>query len=437
MTAAVEHPGLPGQPKGTASHHDSDSRVQEDAPTVAVTLDGAPARVLMVIDSLQVGGAERHMADLASALKRRHHPVTVACSTSGMLVQVLEAMDIPVHILMKRLIKRRVSFAYSRNLRRLLRQGGFDLVHAHLYASAAASAIATIGTATPLVITDHSEATWRRKRAHMVSRLVYRRADRVIAVSKGIHDSLIRDDAVAPDRITVIPNAVTPLNALEDAVRLPAELVAADPVVGMVARLQPEKGVQVFMEAIPAVLERHGECHFLLVGDGPLRPELEAIVAQRRLQDRVHFLGFQKSGRDFIRYLDLLVLPSLSEGTPLVVLESMAAGVPVVASRVGGIPEQLVQGQEGLLVPPGDHVALSQACLELLGDPARRRRMGEAGRRCVDSYFNHDAMVCRIEAVYQQALDPTSLVSGLGKRSPVDRLDPGSGEATVRQAGER
>ena len=417
MTAAIEHPGPPGQPKGTAAHADSDPRLPGQALRVAVTLDGVPARVLMVIDSLQVGGAERHVADLATALKRRGHLVTVACSTDGTLGEVLEAADIPIHILMKRLIKRRVSSGYSWGLRRLLRQGGFDFVHAHLYASAAASAIATVAGATPLVVTQHSEATWRHKRAHILSRLAYRRADRVIAVSEGIRDSLIRDDAVAPGRITVIPNAVTPSNALEDTVRLPAGL-RAGPVLGMVARLQPEKGVRVFMQAIPTILEHHGGCHFILVGDGPLRPELEAIVSQRGLQDSVHFLGFQKNGRDFIPYFDVLVLPSLSEGTPLVVLESMAAGVPVVASCVGGIPEQLRQGQEGLLVPPGDHVALSQACLELLGDPARGRRMGEAGRRRVDRYFNHDAMVSRIETVYQKALDLAPLASGRPGSAP-------------------
>lgn len=364
-------------------------------------LPQSPVRLLMVVDSLQVGGGEQQVAGIAASLHRKGYRVTVACSTDGMLSDALTGQGVPVRILMPHLVKRRVSLSYARKLRLLLREGQFDLVHAHVYASAAASALATLGTSVPLVVTQHSEGTWSGRVARLVSRWTFRRAQRVIAVSQGIRNLLVTEYGVSPERVTVIPNAVTPV---DDEVKMPLDR-SEGPTVGMVARLQPEKGVRVFLEAVPSILASVPACRFVIVGDGPLRAELEGRARELGVQDRVCFLGFQANARALVGKLDLLALPSLSEGTPLVVLEAMAAGVPVVASRVGGIPEQVRDGQEGLLVPPGDPAALSKACIELLRDPVRAREMGEAGRRLASSHFGYEAMVGRIETVYRLVLD--------------------------------
>jgi glycosyltransferase involved in cell wall biosynthesis len=176
------------------------------------------------------------------------------------------------------------------------------------------------------------------------------------------------------------------------------------PLVGVVARLQPEKGVSIFLEAAARVGVAFPTCRFLIVGDGPLREEL-AIQAERLgLSQRVHFLGFRGDARALIELLDVLVVSSLSEGAPLVVLEGMSAGVPVIASAVGGIPEQIRPAVEGLLVPPGDARSLAEACIRLLQHPDWGRRMGEAGRQRAASQFSHAAMVERIEDVYQMLL---------------------------------
>jgi glycosyltransferase involved in cell wall biosynthesis len=361
-------------------------------------------RLLLVVDSLEVGGAERQVVDLAVALRRKGCGVTVACSVAGDLSGGLEEAGIPVRPLLRQLVKRRLSPAYAWRLRRLLRKERFDLVHAHIYASVVAATIATLGSDMPLVITEHTEATWQDWRARWLSRWVYRRVARIIAVSTPIRRRLIERDRVHPDLIAIIPNAVVSVPEPSADAPLPAEL-RERPLVGVVARLQPEKGVANFLKAAARVAPQFPDAHFVVAGDGPLRQQLADLAADLGLERRVHFLGFRSDASELMRFLDVLVVPSLSEGSPLVTLEAVAAGVPVVASAVGGIPDQIRHDKEGLLVPPGDTEALGDALLALLRDPDHARRLGEAGRRRVSSQFSHAAMVRQIEDVYHSVVD--------------------------------
>ena len=364
-----------------------------------------PPRLLLVVDSLEVGGAERHVVDLASALHRKGYEVEVACSIADGLSKPLEEAGVPVRPLARRLVKRRVSLAYARGIRKLLREGRFDLVHAHIYASAVAAAIATRGTGLPLVVTEHTEASWQNRWARRCSRWTYRRARRIIAVSTPIERRLIERDGVPPELVTLIPNAVIPAsgNPPDLADTLP-DGWSERPLVGVVARLQPEKGVATFLKAAARVSKVSPEARFLVVGDGPLREELLDLVGRAGLRERVRFLGYRTDARALTGLLDVLVVPSLTEGSPLIVLEAMAAGVPVVASAVGGIPDQVRHGEEGVLVPPDDPDALAGALGALLEDPVRAHRLGEAGRRRTENEFSHEALVRRIEAVYRVAL---------------------------------
>jgi len=363
-------------------------------------------RLLLVVDSLEVGGAERHVVDLGTALCRQGYEVEVACSVSGGLSEPLEAAGVPVWPLTGRLVKRRVSMAYARGIRSLLRERPFDLVHAHIFASAVAAAIATLGTGVPLVISEHTEASWQTWRTRRVSRWAHRQARRVIAVSTPIERRLTERDGVPPELVTLIPNAVIP--ASDE----PSEAGDTVPdgwldgaLVGVVARLQPEKGVANFLRAAACVSRIFPDARFLVVGDGPLREELSGLARHLGVSERVRFLGYRTDSRALMRLMDVLVVPSLTEGSPLIVLEAMAAGVPVVASAVGGIPDQIGHGEAGILVPPSDPDALGEALGALLQDPAYARRLGEAGRRRTENEFSHETLVRRIEAVYRAAID--------------------------------
>jgi glycosyltransferase involved in cell wall biosynthesis len=375
-----------------------------------ITFPSRPLQLLLAVDSLEVGGAERHVVDLALALRRKGHEVEVTCSVSGGLCEPLEAARVPVWPLTRRLVKRRVSLRYARGIRNLLKERTFDLVHAHIFASAVAAAIATLGKSVPLVITEHTEASWQTWRTRRVSRWAHRRAKRVIAVSTPIERRLIEHDGVPPNLVTLIPNAVTPASdePPDPAGALP-DGGLEHPLIGVVARLQPEKGVATFLKAAVRVSEVSPQARFLVVGDGPLRGELLDLAEHLGLSERVRFLGYRSDSRALMELMDVLVVPSLTEGSPLIVLEAMAAGVPLVASAVGGIPDQVRHGREGILVPPDDPDALGEALGALLQDPAYARRLGEAGCRRTQNEFSHETLVRRIEGIYRAAIGGKAL----------------------------
>ncbi|QYJ16884.1 D-inositol-3-phosphate glycosyltransferase [Rubrobacter xylanophilus DSM 9941] len=381
-----------------------------------------PIRLLLVVDSLDLGGAERHVAGLAAALRGRGHRVVVSCSTRGALAASLEREGVPVVSMTRRLVKRRFSPAFALGVRRLLRREGVELVHAHVYASAAASAAATFGLGVPLVVTEHTEASWQGRRAREITRWYCRRARHVIAVSTPIRRRLIGRDGVPPGKVSVIPTALPEVEP-PGADSVSGGAVARDGrLAGVVARLQPEKGVGTFLRAAARIAPLAPDVRFLVVGDGPLREELVGLAGRLGLGGRVSFLGYRPDAREIIRRLDVLVVPSFTEGAPLVVLEAMASGVPVVASAVGGIPDQIRHGREGLLIPAGDAVALGEAMLSLLRDPESACRMGAAGRRRAASAFGHDRMVRRIESVYRAVLagrsEATATVAGQDVEQP-------------------
>ena len=379
-----------------------------------------PLRVLQVVDSLDPGGAERHVVDLAAELVRRGHHVEVAASVGGDLAGELERQAVPWTPLMETLVKRRVSLEFAARLRRLVRaskaggpkaggpqHGGYDVVHAHLYASAVAAAHATAGSGPPLVVTEHTEAPWRSPEARRTSRWVYRRAARLLAVSSVIAEQLCQQDRVPRSRVRVVPPAITPAS-VPPAPRPPRW--QGRPLIGRVCRLQPEKGVDVFLAAAALAREQLPEARFVVVGDGPLRGELEQLAAMLRLGEHVELLGFRPDARALIGALDLLAVSSRSEGTPLVVFEALSAGVPVVASAVGGILDQVRDGCEGLLVPPDDPEALASALVRAVresGLAARLRRGARLRAEC----FPCSGMVDDIEAAYRNSLPPHRLAS--------------------------
>lgn len=388
-----------------ASHATSNAVATADP---ALHLLAGPAqrsrlRVLLVADSLDVGGAERHVCALGEALAARGYTVAIACSTGGALAGTLPA-SVAVHVLCDQLVKRRLSLPFAWALAGLLRREACDLVHAHMYASGMAAALALLGSPVPLVLTEHSEAVWRGRRARWAGRWLYQRAAQLIAVSPAIRQRLVEQDSAPPERVTVILNALAAPCA---PVGAPAAVVAGPatrPRVGVVARLQPEKGVEYFLEAAARVAPHRPDVQFVVVGDGPLRHALPARARALGISAQVHFLGFCLDAPTLIGALDLLVVPSLSEGTPLVILEAMAAGVPVVARAVGGIPAQVRHEREGLLVPSGDPEALAQAILRVLQAPVWARQLGDAGRQRVAAQFSQATMLQQLEAVYQAAL---------------------------------
>jgi glycosyltransferase involved in cell wall biosynthesis len=296
-----------------------------------------------------------------------------------------------------------LDFGFISRLARLIERYGPDLVHLHSRRGADwLGALAARRCRRPAVLTrrvTNPEPPW-------VVPVKYKLYQRVIAISQAIADGLT-EAGVRADKIRLVHSAVPPAAAngwerarFLETFDLPSDAV----VVGMAAQFIRRKGHDVLIRALPALRVSHPDLRFLLFGKGPLFGDVRRQLEAGFLDDRVSLIGFRDDFREFIGCLDLLVHPALDEGLGVVLLEAAAAGVPVVATPVGGIPEIVRDGETGLLVPPEDPAALARAIHQLIDDAPARRAMGEAGRRLVDESFSIHAMVEGNHAVYREVL---------------------------------
>lgn len=250
-----------------------------------------------------------------------------------------------------------------------------------------------------------------------VQRWVCEMADRIVVNADAIRDWLV-EEGYSANKISVIRNGVR-LPAIDNKpvrarIRTELGIPSNAKVVMMVSRLNPKKGVEYLLDSIPGVLARIPDAWFVVVGDAVLESaerEKEYFngLAERTRElgvaDRVILTGLRRDVADLLTAADLSVLPSFSEGLPNSVIEAMSAGLPVVASRVGGIPELVQQGRTGLLVPPGDAKALCEAMITLLSNPFLARRIGEAARVRIRNEFSFEKMFLETSALYQDVLN--------------------------------
>jgi O-antigen biosynthesis protein len=248
-----------------------------------------------------------------------------------------------------------------------------------------------------------------------------------VAVSQANKRLLVRDYKIDPVRIKLIRNCIDASKfrfSEEGRHRLRSEFGVSDEqlLVGSVARFSFQKGHEYMVEAIPAILESFPEARFLLVGDGPEREKIVQKVADLGLQDKVLFAGARRDIADVLSAMDVFLLSSIFEGLPLSVLEAMAVGLPVIATRVSGTPEAVLHGMTGLLVSPADSRAIAGAATVLLGDSEQRRRMGQQGRLLVLHHFHKKYLVKQIHDLYDQLIDSyrkrATISLSIGSRLP-------------------
>jgi glycosyltransferase involved in cell wall biosynthesis len=301
-------------------------------------------------------------------------------------------------------------------LTRLVRRLRPDLVHTHTAKAGTLGRLAALLARVPVIVHTyhghvfHGYFSAPRTRAFLaIERWLARRTDRLLTVSETVRAELLALGVGDPDRLTVVPlgldlEGFLGCEALRGGFR--AELgVAADvPLVGIVARLAPIKAHEVFLQAAAAVARELPTARFLVIGDGERRRELEALAVRLGLGPQVRFLGWRADLPRIYADLDVVVLTSRNEGSPVSLIEAMAAARPVVATRVGGVPDLVDDGVTGLLVPSGDTRALAAGLSGLLGDPARRCLMGAAGRKRVAGGFGADRLLADVDRLYTELL---------------------------------
>ncbi len=353
---------------------------------------GTRPLALHLITSFEVGGTERQAVELLKRLNRERFDVRLAVlRLEGPLYQEIAA-------LFPQVAQFPLGSFYGANatrqllrLRALLKGERINLVHAHdFYAGVLGAAAARLAGVRVIVCQRHLRLSDRRVH-EWGTRFAHRLADRVLVNSEAIRNHILGSGRVVPEKIVVIRNGFDVAAAIraEDQKRLRAILLkelnlnASARLVGMVARLQPVKGHRYFIEAAGRIASAEPDAHFVLAGDGALRQEIETQAAQLGLTGRLHLLGDRADASRLAAGFDVAVLSSLHEGLPNTVMEAMAAGVPVVATAVGGTTELIADGETGFLVPPADSEALAQRILCVLRNPAWSARMAAQGREHV------------------------------------------------------
>ena len=288
-----------------------------------------------------------------------------------------------------------------------LKGGGFSIVHTHGYFADICGQFAAFMLGINGISTCHGfiKNDLKLKIYNLLDKYTLRLCKKVIAVSEGIRGELLRS-GIKDSSITVIPNAVSlPRNGigLDSRRKAKRELLSINPeehVVGYLGRLSSEKGLAYLIEASAELINAAVKIKILIVGDGPERGNLERQVQERGLSGKVIFTGFQTDPENWYPAFDVFALPSLTEGTPLALLESMAVGVPVIASAVGGVPKIVRDGVNGLLVPPGDIKAIKEKVQLLAFDSNLCRRLSRAGVKSITTNYSIDSWCHSIENCY-------------------------------------
>ncbi|HET8721097.1 MAG TPA: glycosyltransferase [Nitrospira sp.] len=365
-------------------------------------------KVMLLAVGLGVGGTETHVLELASGIDRSKFDVTV-CSLkgAGCLVDELRRRGVRV-VCLDGAGKFDVRVLFR--LWRLIRRERPDVIQSFLFwANLSARLLGRLSRAMRVVCSYHDEIVSEGRLVRMIDRFTFRWSDAVVCCSEAVRRSVSRCLDAPAARQTIIPFGVDAgrFAATDGATRRELNLKEDRPTVGTVCRLvEPKKGISVLLRAIAALKEQNSDpqCQLLIVGDGPARPALEALSRQLGLSDRTVFAGARRDVARILPLLDLFVLPSLYEGFGIAILEAMAAGKPVVASAVGGIPEFVVAGETGLLVEPGNAAALGEAIESLVRDPAAATRMGMRGRARVVAEFHISTVIRRHEQLYETCL---------------------------------
>lgn len=397
-----------------------------------------PVRVAHLIESDGPGGAERMLVSVAAELQTTGSDTLVIAPArgEGWLARELRGTGVQVELFH---LDRPFSPKFARWLGEVFRRHRVALAHSHEFTMAVYGAWAARRAGIPHLITMHGSRYYAgRLRRRIAMRLAVQVSSAVVAVSRTLSQHLARDLSIRPSRIVTIPNGVRrPLTDAPSTLRAELELQSGDQLVVAVGNLYPVKGHAVLLEALALLAARFPHLHVAIAGRGELERSLRRRAEELQVSDRFHLLGLRADIANVLAGADVFVLPSLSEGVPLALLEAMLTAKPVVASAVGDVPTVLDGGRAGLLVAPSDAAALAARLEELLSHPTRARALSAAAQARATTAYTFDVMMDAYRALYAQALGEQAHDGGSkrireGKREALPNDGPQGKRALVR-----
>lgn len=366
------------------------------------------ANICQVVLSLRVGGTERLTETMLRRFTGRFASFCICLDELGELGEGLVADGFPIAVLGRRPGK---DIRLAAHIAKLARRWRIDLFHCHHYSPWCYSILARfLAPRTRVVFTEHGGLDWPRAKParRLFNRVMAPWTSGITAVSPAVRDVLVREEGFPAERIRLIYNGVdaSALDHLPDRAQLRHELGLEQDAEYFIlaASFRPVKAIEVLLAAMRRVVARRPSARLLLLGDGECREDIVRAVQENQLARHVVLPGFQSNVFRWLKAADAYVLPSRSEATSVSLIESMAAGIPAVASNVGGNPFVIDDQVTGTLVRPGDPDALADSMLDILAHPARRREYGCQARRRFEQHFELETMLDGYASLYEQAL---------------------------------
>lgn len=373
-------------------------------------MQGKKIKLLKMLTNFRIGGTERQVANLAKGIDASQFDLHLACLCQiGELLEELETLGVPrPEFRIGSLYSPRTMWQ-SLRLAHYVKKNRIQIVHSYgFYPNVFTVPVARLAGASIVVASIRDTGDLLTPMQTRLQKLVCRFADCVLVNADAIRVSLV-EQGYNPSKIVVIRNGIALSNFARKerntVLRRELGFPPSARLVAVFSRLNPMKGVEYFLDAAMVLAERIPDVCFLVAGDGGSKKELEDRAGRLGLGQRIVFAGFRSDVRDLLSEATISVLPSLSEGTSNTLLESMAAGIPVIATRVGGNPEVIEDGISGLLVPPRDSAALAAAMIRLLEDEALALRLGHAAMLRVSELFSLSGSVQQTENLYRRLVE--------------------------------
>lgn len=370
---------------------------------------GPVKKILHIVEDLKIGGLEKVLASIVLSLDKTKYDVQVWClARGGDTAQALIDQGIPLKILNLE------SYYNPFNIIHLgmaMKGERFQIIHAHGYFAGTFGRLAAILARVPAIVVHvHSTYYHYSKRNLLIEKFLSYFTDRIICVSQAVERFVTVNERIRKEKTCLIYNAVEPPDHLmndQQRSEMTASLGfdAEAIIIAVVASLTANKGHGVLMSAFQQVFSTHPSSRLLIVGDGPLREQLETEAQRQKMDGAIVFTGIRNDVFELLQASDIFVLPSIvREGLSLALIEAMSANLPVVGTAVGGIPEVIEDGENGFLVSPGSSAQLAGALKKLVNDQALRTGMGRRGRQIYEKRFTVPTMIKQIETLYDQLL---------------------------------
>jgi glycosyltransferase involved in cell wall biosynthesis len=375
-------------------------------------------KILHISKVTGITGTETHLLSLLPRLDRSRYEVTF---------MILTEPDKPVddyfqmfkekEIKTKRLIIRRdVDPKCLWNMYLFIRRNSFDIVHTHLiHADLYGNLAAKLAGVRYVISTKHGYDEFRYNKLYgTMDRISSRFQNKIIIISNVLGRFLNEIEGLSLEKMVNIyygldEARMSNIESIETNLRLELGIPHTAKLICSVGRLIPVKGFRHIRETMPSILNFAPTIHLVIVGEGPLRTELESLVRELSLSERVHFLGYRKDVSVILPQVDIFVHPTYGEGFGLVLLEAMYYGLPIVSTKTMSIPEIVIDGETGILVPPGDKRSVARGILKLIRFPKLAKKMGKAGKERV-RLFSLEQMVKSTEALYREIIDEANVV---------------------------